>query len=161
MNIRFRNISLMFGSCLLITLISTILLSCSEFKVPECVNEKEKDLSISWGTINNKTGIKSFYKLSTDLKIIFIVKDSLSNQKQSYELSLTADEFCDLKSKIQKLMVSKQSINFPGEQQQFLEYKNDFKNLYYAAIWNIEFTNSGNKELRSFFDFLNSKLKKK
>ncbi len=161
MNMHIKSCPLNLALLFFLVIITSSVFSCAEIKLPECITEKEKDISISWGTINNKSKIKTFYKLTADAKIYKIIEDSMSIQESSYRITIKNDEFCDIKSQMMKLILQKQAIHFPADEQQFLEFSNKSKNIYFAAAWNPEFTNVGNKELRVFFDFLNSRLKQK
>lgn len=148
----------------IITLIftfSVIIGACTQAKLPDCLKESEKYLSISWGKLDNKTGRKVFYRLTGEAGIYYVERDSVGVEDVSYKTKISSAEFCDIKSKLQELIIKKQTINFPGDEQSFLEYRNPYKDIYFVSMWNDKFTNVGNKEYKEFLEKLNSLLKQK
>lgn len=145
----------------LIVLLSIMFSACSQPKLPECVKENERNIAICWGTLNNQTGQKNFYRLTGEAAIYYVEKDSSGEESVSKIKSISSSEFCEIRSKVQEIMVKKQSINFPADEQQFLEYRNPSKDVYYVSLWNAQFSNVGNKEFKEFYNKLNLLLKKK
>ena len=137
-----------------------ILISCSSVpKQAKCVKESEKGLLINWGKQYNKTGWRVYHSINTKLELMKVEEDSLGNKRYSDSSRISEENYCKIKQDLVKFVVKTQALFVPGIIQQFVEYSSPGQNVYFRAIWNPEYTNAGNKELRMFFDSLEYRAK--
>jgi hypothetical protein len=127
-----------------------------EAQTPSCLGKNEKNIEISWGQVNNKNKTKVYKLLTSDMIVTRIVEDSLGKKTETQVKTLQENQYCAIKDSMRAIIIKHQSISFPGDTQQFLMYQNPNTNLFFRAIWNIEFTNFGNKDIRRFFNELDS-----
>lgn len=142
-----------------ILLIMLIIAGCAgSRKSSDCITDKEKDLVLSWGSIDNTTGELSQYSV-TAKRLMFSTKINRNGQKFFGDSTLVPEEnYCRTKQRFTELAAATQALWSPGDKQIFLEYKNPGRNVYFRATWNPEHTNYGNSELRGFYDSLMYKL---
>ncbi len=145
---------------IIIGIIALLIVGCSAAKHSEldCVKENQKDLVINCGTIYERTGGKIYKSINTN-GIAFRVEEMGNGEKKfSDTIRLQPETYCYLKQRLENLAIKTSSMYYPGEIQEFIEYKNQTLNVSFRAIWNpqnIDYVEN-RKEAKALYDTLQS-----
>ncbi len=121
-----------------------------------CIDENQKDLVINWGSTYERTGGKIYKSIQSNAIMYRIDEDSNGIKKYSDTVKISYENYCYIKQRIEKLAIQTQSMYYPGEIQEFIEYKSNYKNLSFRAFWNPKYIDhiENRIQLKSLYDSL-------
>ncbi|MBP7215406.1 MAG: hypothetical protein KBA52_07220 [Candidatus Kapabacteria bacterium] len=141
------------------SLISMVIIGCSQAKLPPCVPKSAKGIIIRWGEINTKANLETFYELKDNCNIQMAIKEGNKKDTTFQNVGkISLDEYCSLYRMVQNAINKTQVLNSPGVISNYVEYIDKSNNVYFRAVWNSEYTNAGNKWFREVFDSLQTAI---
>ncbi len=144
----------------ILTIIAMIIVSCSSASnQQDCVKDSESNLLMTWGVKYNTTGWRVYRTINTQRQVYKIEEDSLGNKRYSDTIRISQENYCKIKQDLTQFVINTQALYVPAKIQHFVQYRDDNRNIFFQAIWNPEHDNTGNKELKVFYDSLEYRMK--
>ncbi len=138
----------------MILVLTLILHSCGG--LPECSNEKLTELKISWGEINNISGVREGYLINYKAEVFSIYQDSAMREPQlKKEGTLDDESFCAALRLMRDHALNNQAVLVPADYQHYLEYSNPLFKFYHLGKWNPKYETKANSSYIRAFDSLN------
>ncbi|MCX7880722.1 MAG: hypothetical protein N2517_08680 [Ignavibacteria bacterium] len=131
-------------------LIFILLFSCNSPKYPFCLNEKTREIKITWGTKYTTTNKQEIFTLSADGKIYY----ANTYGKKKHIVKLNETQFCNLLDRINEAILKTQVINEVGDTLNFITYENPNIGVFSNAVWNPRFATKNSRHFRELYDTL-------
>ena len=93
------------------------------------------------------------------MQVFKVEEDSLGNKRYSDTISISQDNYCKIKQDLTQFVINTQALYVPATIQHFVQYSDAKRNVFFQAVWNPQHNNSGNRDLKVFFDSLEYRMK--
>jgi len=141
---------------LCIVLLSLIFLGACSKPFADCITERNKEVMIRWGEIENESGMHNGFMINAKGELFLIYREGIRGEFDTKKLKNTkSEDYCPLLNQTQQLFIHNQVLNQSGgEKSNFIELVNKSNNLFTRGIWNPDIETDGNKQFRNMYEQL-------
>ncbi len=137
----------------IIFVFSALLVSSCHSPAP-CFNKNMENVSLKWGSFNDKDNSYDGYVLSPTGLLQKYYRDSAGVERSRNITYISHEKVCKVLNYYYWVMKKVQTCYEPGNNLKYLIFDNAHYNTSWRAVWNENFNTGSNKYLKVVFDSL-------
>ncbi len=144
----------------LILLFTLLIGSCATVEHAPCVNERTKNIEISWGDFDVDKNHKSGYLLDAYGNLYALEEYSGRAEKEKL-YNIGSENYCELLKEVREEIIKVQTLSAPGRKPKFVEYSDPVNNATMRVLWDSEQKTKLSEGFRKIYNELEEIAKEK